>query len=289
MLAKQVNSFKEKIYIFLTLLFVGFAIMQTWLFINNAFTLEQFIMSTLSVFILFVGLTLGLNMALIIALISIFLYGSAIMYIYFRAGGEIEIGTTQFFWLIAIPCFAYLGGLLHREYMRIYKSYANIVTNIDELVALDEVVGLENSKRFAFRVTEEISRAKRYGGKFSVLLLKIAYLQELADVHGETVKNLVLKKVAEVLKDNKRYEDFLAYLSEGEYGFLLPNTPKEGAENMRNRIKQKLLYVDVVPKEGDFRRIKLTVKTGIATYPDDGEDYTALLWVARRGFEYDLK
>ncbi len=289
MLAKAMNIFRERIYIFLTLLFIGFAVMQTWLFINNAFTLEQFIMSTVSVLILFIGIILGLNIALIAALIAIFSYGSAIIYIYFKTNQEIEIGANQFFWLIAIPWFAYLGGLLHKEYNQVYQRYANIISNIDELVALDEVVGLETSKRFAFRVTEEISRVKRYGGRFSILLIKIAYLQELADVYGETIKNMVLKKVAEILKDNKRYEDFLAYVSEGEYGYLLPNTPKEGAERMRSRIKQKLSYVDIVPREGDFKRIKLTLKSGVATYPEDGEDYMALMWTARKEYEYDLK
>ena len=289
MLAKATDFLRERIYIFLTLLLIGYAVMQTWLFINNAFTLEQFIMSTVSMLILFLGVILGLNTALILALITIFLYGSVIIFIYFKTNQEIEIGANQFFWLIAIPWFAYLGGLLHREYNKVYQRYANIVSNIDELVALDETVGLETAKRFAFRVTEEISRVKRYGGKFSILLIKIAYLQELTDVYGETVKNMVLKKVAEILKNSKRYEDFLAYVSEGEYGYLLPHTPREGAESLRSRIKQKLSYVDIVPREGDFKRIKLTLKSGIASYPDDGEDYMALMWTARKEFEYDLK
>lgn len=287
-LQEAMGRLKERIYILLSLLVMVFAIVQTWLFMNKVYTIEQFIMSTLSMAILFIGLVGGLNKALVSTLVSIFVYGFLKVYLYVKSNQELVIGVSQFLWLLVLPTTAYIGGLLKREQSKLIERYTRLAENFEQLVTVDEIVGLEKSERFASRASEEISRVKRYGGTFSILLVKVDLLKELFVIYGDSVKNLALRKIADVMMKNKREEDFLAYLGEGEYALLLPNTGKDGAETLKKRVKQNLKALDISLKEGVSKRIKINVKIGTASYPDDGEDYFILIAEARKGYEYDL-
>lgn len=188
-----------------------------------------------------------------------------------------------------MPSVAYIGGLFHREHSRFLERCNSMMTNVNELEPLDEVVKLDREDRFSSKVIQEISRTRRHGGKLSIILLKVEHLEELAELYGEKIKNLVLERVAYALKGSKRREDSIGYISEGEFAFLLPATDKDGVEIVRKRIKQNLSYVDFVDAEKGFKRIKIHKKIGVATYPDDGEDYATLIWKARKEYEYDIK
>lgn len=279
---------RERVYILLSLLIVVFSVVQTWLFMSGVYSVEQFVMSNLSVIMLFIGLVGGLNKALIGALVSILLYGSLKVYYHVKSNQELVIGVDQFLWLLVLPTTAYIGGLLKREQSKLIEKYSRLAENFERLVAIDVVVGLEKAEKFASRVQEEIFRVKRYGGTFSILLVRIDLLKELSLVYGESTKELVLRKIADVIIRSKRGEDFLAYLAEGEYALLLPSTGKEGAESLRKRLKQNLKILDISLKEGVFKRVRLNVKIGIASYPRDGEEYPILIAEAKREYEYDF-
>jgi len=281
------TALKRSIFLKLTAAFCGFMVLFTWQFMNFSVPFEDYVMSIVTAGCLFVGLALGLRGSLIVALLVLFGYGTIKIGLVLWLQQPVLIGAPQLFWLLAVPAAAFVSGSLHESVDGVIERLGTLNTEIEDLVAVDEMTGLDNAKRFAFRVVEEISRCKRYGGEFSIMLVKIAFLEELEDVHGLRVQKLVVQKVAETLKGMKRLEDFIARIGRDEFSFVLPNTPKEGTSVLKERVREKLPYLDISPAGEEFRRIRLTIRIGVATFPSEGEEYIPLLNVARRDYEYD--
>lgn len=279
------GALKRSIFIKLTAVFFGFMVLFTWQFMNFSIPFEDYVMSVVTAGCLFVGLSLGLRGSLIVALLVLFGYGTIKIVLVLWLQQPILIGVNQLFWLLAVPAAAFVSGSLHESVDGMIERLSSLNTEIEDLIAVDEMTGLDNAKRFAFRVVEEISRCRRYGGEFSLVIVKIAFLEELEDVHGLRVQKLVVQKFAEALKSVKRLEDFLSRIGRDEFSFVVPNTPKEGADILKTRIRERLPYLDISPVGEDFRRIPLTIRIGTATFPADGEEYIPLLNVARKGYE----
>lgn len=268
-------------------IFLGSAVMLTWFFIQQGLIFEDYFMALLSYGLLFLGVAAGPVPALLGALALIFAYGSvkvgAALWFPQYAG----VDASRIFWLVTLPAASFLGGNLRRLWQHQQERLSFLEVQVEDLVSVDDLTGLENARRFAFRTVEEIARSRRYGGVFSLVLVQVRFLREMADVHGSRARDLVLKKVATTLEEQKRIEDFLAVLEPGEFAFLLPATNREGAQVLRSRLRQKLQHVDVSLAANDFRRVRLTLATGVGSFPEDGEEYMLLLAAARRDYEYD--
>ncbi len=266
--------------------FTIYTIITSWFFISNQLDYENYVMSLIVGALFLIGVSFGPLYSFITSLISVFVYGSFKIGLSFLSGYQLIAGTQEFFWIVIMPISGYIGGLLGKTVDTLIQKAVSYDELIREKITYDKLTDLPTAKMFAYRVSEEISRARRYKNIFSILLIKIDYLDELKDVYGENTQKIVIKTVAEVLKGNKRTEDFLARITNDEFAFLLPNTDKSGAIVLRNRMKGKLSYVDVnTSDEKDFKRIKLTIRSGISSYPEDGEDYFPLISAARREYE----
>lgn len=271
----------------LSILFAVFIVLVgifSWLFVRSQMPLDEFLLALVSLSACFAGFILGIKSGLVFALLAVFAVGTL------SVVQGLQAGSSEFyrlFWLIVIPLLAVLGGLASDGVRRMRERLDMLDGRLEDLVAVDEFTGLEKSRRFALRVVEELARTKRYGGVFTLVVVQLAFMKELDDVHGPRVRNLVIRKLAETLGRIVRTEDFIARLGEGEFGLLLPQTPIEGARTLADRLRERTLYVDVSPSGEDFRRVRLTVRVGVAVYPEDGDDYIPLLETARADCEYN--
>lgn len=282
----QTQIYKKRLLLFAFAIFIGFSVVMTWFFINYAIPFEDYVMTLLAATALFIGSICGSTTSLIFSFVILFLYGSFKVGFALWRQNQTPVDASRLFWLLIVPFGGYVGGGLEKIISDITERLTILSTQIDSLVVIDEQTGLETSKRFAFRMNEELARQKRYGGYFSILLIKVAFLKELTDVHGERTKGLVIRNVAQILKSSKRTEDLLARIDEAEFAFLLPNTEREGTDIFAERIRQKLQYVDIALGENDFRRIRLTPQTGSAVCPADSQEYVSLMTLARKEYEY---
>lgn len=287
-LAKELQKKKRRIYILSFGVVVFFLVLLTWYFINQYLSFAAYLLGFLAVLTFATGILFGEIPALVLSLFVVFAYGSLKIGVALWEPSSSPVGAGDLFWLFFLPAGGFLGGSMYRALSPLYEKLETFTTEISELIVCNEVTFLETGKRFAFRVSEEISRVRRYGGDFSLLLLKIRFLKELEEVHGARNRDGVLRIVANILRGAKREEDFVAQLDTGEFALLLPSTSKEGAEGFRDRLRSQLRYVDLSVADEDFRRIRLTVLFGLSHFPGDGEEYIPLLGVARKEYEYDM-
>ncbi|WP_368294235.1 HD domain-containing phosphohydrolase [Dehalobacter sp. TBBPA1] len=104
----------------------------------------------------------------------------------------------------------------------------------------DPLTGLYNRRFFE----EEFKRLNTERNlPISLALIDIDYLDDIKKDLGHAEGNLIIKKIAEIIKQECRVDDIIARISESEFMILLPKTNSKQADILVNRIN------DLVDKE----------------------------------------
>ncbi|MBC7189530.1 diguanylate cyclase, partial [Candidatus Aerophobetes bacterium] len=138
----------------------------------------------------------------------------------------------------------------------------------------DLLTGLPNRVLFADRLDVAIFRAKRNGEKFFLMLLDLDDFKKVNDSLGHSAGDMLLKKVAEKLKNTLRKTDTVARMGGDEFLILLPDTRTREAAEL---VAKKILSLFNQPFLIDSHKINITPSIGIVAFPDDGEDKDTLI------------
>jgi diguanylate cyclase (GGDEF)-like protein len=124
--------------------------------------------------------------------------------------------------------------------------------------------GLFNYPQIMHLLKVEFSRARRYQYPLSCILLQIDRLENLRDLYGYHMKDMVLDHVVSIVRRNSRTCDFLGKTGE-RLMMMLPHTDGDGVRSLARRIQEKLSHLRF---EIDGRGINVTASIGGATYDD---------------------
>lgn len=144
-----------------------------------------------------------------------------------------------------------------------------------ELSHRDDLTGLHNRRYFFERFEREVERAKRYDRIVSLIMIDIDHFKGYNDTYGHIAGDGALKQVSDVLAENVRKVDIVARYGGEEFVVVLPETDKESAVYVAEKLRQcveELEFVSNQEKPG-----KLTVTIGISSYPLDASDSLELL------------
>jgi len=138
----------------------------------------------------------------------------------------------------------------------------------------DEMTGLANRALFFDRIRNELSRVKRDGTEFGLLMIDMDGLKAINDTYGHRAGDAAICEVARRASKSLRKSDTLARLGGDEFGVILQPTNgmsylAEGIERLRNVICQPFQY--------ESRQLMLGASVGAAIATKDGLDLEALL------------
>ncbi|MBO8429812.1 GGDEF domain-containing protein [Spirochaetes bacterium] len=149
------------------------------------------------------------------------------------------------------------------------KSLLKIKELRDKLLQVsttDELTGLHNRKYLHERLEQEMSRAKRYGTKLSCLLFDLDFFKVVNDIYGYDWGDVLLRSIADKLKQLIRKEDILTRYGDEEFLLILPNTSEENAYLFAERFRRDIEKMEFIPA-GEEERHPITISGGISTYP----------------------
>ena len=154
----------------------------------------------------------------------------------------------------------------------------------------DELTGLHNRKYLHERLEQEMSRAKRYGTKLSCLLFDLDFFKVVNDIYGYDWGDVLLRSIADKLKQLIRKEDILTRYGDEEFLLILPNTSEENAFLFAERFRRDIEKMEFIPA-GEEERHPITISGGISTYPcleDTDEDVNTIIRYAEHAL-YNAK
>ena len=115
------------------------------------------------------------------------------------------------------------------------------------LSTTDELTGLHNRKYLLERMEQEISRAKRYATPLSLLLFDLDFFKSVNDIYGYEWGDVLLKSIADKLRQVIRKEDILTRYGDEEYVVVLPNTPEDNAFLFAERFRKEVERMEFIP------------------------------------------
>ena len=158
------------------------------------------------------------------------------------------------------------------------------------LATTDELTGLHNRKYLLERMEQEISRAKRYGNALSLLLFDLDFFKVVNDIYGYEWGDVLLKSIADKLRNVIRKEDILTRYGDEEFVVVLPNTAEDNAFLFAERFRAEVERMEFIPA-GEEERHPITISGGIATFPclpDTEEDANTIIRYAEHAL-YNAK
>ena len=105
---------------------------------------------------------------------------------------------------------------------------------------LDSLTGLANRRRFRVALNREVERWRRYRVPCALLMLDIDHLKLVNDQFGHPVGDMVIRQIAQTLKEVSRDNDTAARLGGEEFALLLAGVDLQRAVAAAERLRAVL-------------------------------------------------
>ena len=156
-------------------------------------------------------------------------------------------------------------------------------TDLERLSVTDPLTGLSNRLRMMEVLENEVRRSRRLHHHFSVVMADVDLFKRYNDEHGHPAGDVVLKRVAAIMREASRDVDFVARYGGEEFLIMMPETEIEGATEFAERIRKKLA-AERLPAG------RITLSLGVSAFPVHGDapeqliaEADAALYLAKRG------
>ncbi|MBN2044791.1 MAG: diguanylate cyclase [Anaerolineales bacterium] len=159
-----------------------------------------------------------------------------------------------------------LGLLSDQAAIAIYN--ASLHDFVKHQAVTDPLTLLANRRAFSDRLEEEIRRSKRYEHPFTLVILDINGFKAINDTFGHLVGDKVLQQIAVCLMDSVRDTDFVARYGGDEFALILPETSKEQAAVLINKLNHNLRKWKM-PWSETNPLLWMSAASGAASFPED--------------------
>jgi diguanylate cyclase (GGDEF)-like protein/putative nucleotidyltransferase with HDIG domain len=150
------------------------------------------------------------------------------------------------------------------------------VPRLEEQARVDPKTALFNARHFSAALIEELARAKRFQRPAALIMADLDLLRDINNTYGHLVGDEVLAGVADVFREQLRHYDVPARFGGEEFAILLPETEREQAMEIAERIRRAVAG-RVFEVQTANEPVRITVSMGVACFPDDGTDPNQLL------------
>lgn len=158
--------------------------------------------------------------------------------------------------------------------LEIKKAY--LYERVQELSWFDGLTGLYLNRYFSKLVEDEFKRAIKSNEPLTFLMLDTDSFKKYNDKYGHLVGDIILKNIANIIKNNAREFDIVGRYGGDEFIIVLSSADKKQAfyiaQRIKNEVEEYRLNIENI-----HEKIKVSVSIGISSYPEDGNDAKMLI------------
>jgi diguanylate cyclase (GGDEF)-like protein len=147
-----------------------------------------------------------------------------------------------------------------------------------ELAITDPLTGLHNRRYLWELLGRELLKARRNRTPVAAILADIDHFKRFNDTWGHEAGDLVLKRVADVIREHVRGSDIGCRYGGEELAVILPETALEVAVERAERIRRGIAGLRL--EHGGHRLDAVTSSFGVAIFPQHADNAEALLRAA---------
>jgi diguanylate cyclase (GGDEF)-like protein/PAS domain S-box-containing protein len=135
-----------------------------------------------------------------------------------------------------------------------------------EMNMRDALTGFYNRRYMEIKLTEEFSRAKRYGRDFSLIIFDLDFFKKVNDEHGHQCGDFVLRSVCFRISSNMRNVDLLFRYGGEEFCCILPETGLESAMLVAERFRKAIMEME---NNYNDSIVKVTISLGVSALTEN--------------------
>jgi len=159
--------------------------------------------------------------------------------------------------------------------IRDISERVRLIEELSRAATHDALTGTFNRRHGATVMNSEIARCHRFGHQLSVVMFDIDYFKKINDDYGHPAGDKVLVTVAQIAQKALRETDVLCRWGGEEFMAVLPETSRQDAAAMAERIRA-LFAQHAVDVQGTAR-VAFTASFGVAAYLGKGSTQDALV------------
>jgi len=146
-----------------------------------------------------------------------------------------------------------------------------------DVTIIDHLTGIYNRRYMDWHLKKTIKSLARTDSSFSMLLVDIDYFKNYNDIYGHDAGDSCLRTIATALSECvSRDIDFVARYGGEEFAVILPNTDKNGAQVIAEKLLEKVRECNIPHKASKVApnvTISVGGTTGIVKYSQYAQDY----------------
>ena len=164
--------------------------------------------------------------------------------------------------LIAVLIVGLFVAYHYRKLTLINKKLEQLQKTLRQQANHDHLTGLYNRRYFQSVANNIISIAKREHQSVSVIMIDIDFFKKVNDTYGHAIGDMVIKRLAQLMRENTRKSDIVARLGGEEFAILLPNTDVEGAHRIAEKLRGIVEKERITNEQGTT--FSFTISLGIS-------------------------
>jgi len=150
--------------------------------------------------------------------------------------------------------------------------------HMQELSQTDPLTNLALRRYGLLRLKEEMARVERTQSSLALLMIDIDHFKKLNDTLGHTAGDVVLQRIAAVLRSFFSVPGAVVFRYGGEeFAVGLPDVSKAEGRRLAESLRRALETREISLRR---RKLRATVSIGVAAFPQDAPDQNGLLRLA---------
>lgn len=184
----------------------------------------------------------------------------------------------------------YLNDFVPREFLEREISILNLMATqaaiaiekmhllekIEQLSITDELTQIYNHRYFNNALSNEIYRARRYKHPVSLIIIDIDNFKNYNDLYGHIYGNFILALMADIFRRSIRATDTVARYGGEEFAIILPETDKDTAMILAERIRKEVSD-SCQPAKNMQIMCGVTISLGVAVFNSDADNEEELV------------
>jgi diguanylate cyclase (GGDEF)-like protein len=163
-------------------------------------------------------------------------------------------------------------ALLHATLMALVV--ARLIQQLQWRARHDGLTGLLNRRAMQETIDQQLTRSRRVGDTFAVVMLDIDHFKAINDHHGHATGDQALKHAASVLQTSVREVDRVGRFGGEEFIVLLPGVGLSQAATVAEVLRERLA-AQRMEREGGA--LSISASFGVAEWSGPGEEPSRLL------------
>ena len=191
---------------------------------------------------------------------------------------DVLLEWYQWAWLaLLLPSFALIGSRISAMRARILRANEELtkaLATIQDMATHDSLTGLPNRASLSVTLQHAVTKAHRSKSGLAVFFLDLDNFKSVNDTLGHPTGDQLLREIARRVRACIRESDLVARLGGDEFVVMVETVPDRAGLQL---LAEKILAAASELMQLDGHEVKITASVGIAVFPDDGKDASALL------------